>query len=965
MVKMVVGVLGVTFRMLLRYWAKDSKVLSANIVDMEQFAQQCGLTIWEAKKFNRTIEEIIDIIAEDFIKEFGNQIEDKERKKAIFEQIQKDIIQTSIDENELISEIFNPENLKILIMNQSKKERETWNDAEIGLYTNCVRYISKASINFISKLPSFTPEVLKTVIQRQKEYYDELYGILIEIHSMTSLIENVNVTYREYESTYRENLIEKYNKVELIGSGLKDRRVTRYDMSSAYVELNCIDENGDADEVELSKVFNNSNVVWIKGEAGSGKTTFLQWVAVCAAKNEYNKINNIENTVPIVISLRSVEWPISLYDAVDKITGVYGNSCPKGWMAELLKENRLIILFDGLDEISQENRMDTYFFIEDIVEQHPQIKVLLTSRNSVNDYLNCTTAYYEIVPMKIHNIKKFISYWHKSVLRKDAIIQENEINKLQRNLKRKIVESQPLKQLARNPLLCAMICALNFINNEQLPEDKMELYEKCCEMLMDARDNQRNIGKGGYKNIPRFDYDKKRKFLEELAYWMMHMDVSSENKTRVETYIEHLLRDTNILSDGKNKYSAAAILEFFVERSGIIREPEEGVIDFVHKTFMEFLAVKAICRNFAWNILVKEACNVNWKETIMMCFREMGSKNVEQVLLNLLDKGEESNDDRYFLIASLGASNAVFLANDGIKQKIDIKIRTMIPPAPYREYELAEAGAYLLPFLKDSEKYSNEERIRCLNLLAALNMEEAIPDILSYVLGDGIENAKFKALDLLCEYDVTVLEEYNIREQLLYFLLDSINCNQLTIYERILNIISDMDFSVYDLKIIEKVNSLVIVCGASKKSLYKGKTGFLQYLKNCETIALIGDVQSVSLLSYFSCCNNLVMEIGYIIHDIIKDFIYFKNLTTVKYLKITAQYLRYICENYLINFQNVEVIEICCMDKRFKLEIDSFNNFPVLRKVIIKVNNVMVDDIMKKIPAWKEHKDDLEIVCLQ
>ena len=495
MVKIVIGIFGVTFRMLLRYWAKDNKGLCTNIEDIEKFAEQCGLTIWEAKKFNRSIDGFIDTVAEDFIKEFGNQIEDKGRKQAIFEQIQRDITQINIAEKELISELFNSEDLKMLIMNQSKKERETWNDAEIGLYTNCVRYISKVSINFISQLPSFTPEVLKTVIQRQKEYYKELHGILMEIHSMTSLIENVDATYREYESTYRENLIEKYNKVELIGSGLKDRRVTRYDMSSAYVELNCIDENGNADEIELSHVFTNSNVVWIKGEAGSGKTTFLQWVAVCAAKNEYKKINNIENAVPIVISLRSVEWPISLYDAVDKITGEYGNSCPNGWMAELLKKNRLILLFDGLDEITQKNRMDTYYFIEGIVEQHPQIKVLLTSRNSVNDYLNCTTAYYEIVPMKIHNIKKFISYWHKSVLRKDAVIQDNEINRLQSNLKHKIVESQPLKMLARNPLLCAMICALNFINDEQLPEDKMELYEKCCEMLMDSRDNLRNIGK--------------------------------------------------------------------------------------------------------------------------------------------------------------------------------------------------------------------------------------------------------------------------------------------------------------------------------------------------------------------------------------------------------------------------------------------------------------------------------------
>lgn len=84
MEKIIINAVGVTFRMLLRYWAKDSKVLGLNIVDVEQFAQQCGLSIWEAKKFNRTIEDFIDVVAENFIREFGSRIEGKNRKEAIF-----------------------------------------------------------------------------------------------------------------------------------------------------------------------------------------------------------------------------------------------------------------------------------------------------------------------------------------------------------------------------------------------------------------------------------------------------------------------------------------------------------------------------------------------------------------------------------------------------------------------------------------------------------------------------------------------------------------------------------------------------------------------------------------------------------------------------------------------------------------------------------------------------------------
>ena len=117
-------------------------------------------------------------------------------------------------------------------------------------------------------------------------------------------------------------------------------------------------------------------------------------------------------------------------------------------------------------------RKETYNFIERTLKLYPKIKILLTARNSVHDRLSCNSAEYEIMPMRTENIKKFITYWHMSVLRKDAVVADQEIDRLQFNLKKKIMDTPSLKVLAKNPLLCAMICALNYVNREQLPEDK-------------------------------------------------------------------------------------------------------------------------------------------------------------------------------------------------------------------------------------------------------------------------------------------------------------------------------------------------------------------------------------------------------------------------------------------------------------------------------------------------------------
>lgn len=965
MVKMVVGVLGVTFRMLLRYWAQDSKVFSANITDLEQFAQQCGLSIFEAKKFNRTIDDFIDIIAEDFIREFGDKIESEERKEAVFHQIQEDIERISISDVQLISAISNSEDLCNSIMYQSRKERESWSDTELGIYTNCVRYISKAGIEFVSKLPNFTPKALKIIIERQEEYHQELYDILTGIYSMTSLIKTVDDTYREYESTYREKLIEKYSKVELIGSGINNaRNITRYDISSAYVELSCVNGESYGDEIELSQVFANNNIVWIKGEAGSGKTTFLQWVAVCAAKNEYQKIENIRNTIPIIIELRNTEWPINLQDIVNKVTSIYGSKCPDNWILDLLEKNRLILLFDGLDEISQIKRENVYKDIEGIVNQYPQIKILLTARNSVKDWIDCESINYEILPMKIDNIKKFIAYWHRSVLRKDAIINDQEIDRLKFNLMRKIVDSPSLKALAKNPLLCAMICALNYVNNEQLPEDKMALYEKCCEMLMDARDQQRNISETIYGNIPRLDYSKKRKILEEVSYWMMNGNVSSEKRTNVVKFLDHLLKDTNILLDNKNVYNSEELLDYLIERSGMIREPEEGVVDFIHKTFMEFLAVKTVCRECAWNVLVREACNVNWKETIIMCFQEMGKENIEYVLRKMVHEGEFRGDDRYILMASLGTSNAAFLSNDGMKEEIDGKIKRLIPPKWEDLSEIVQAGTYLLPFLEDSEKYSYDEKERCLNLVDRLGTEEAIPVLLSYIEGNGNDSIKIYALDMLSGFNAIVLEEYNVREQLIKILLDSIKGECLTIYESMINMIGNEELSNEDITAIEKVSDLHFICGVQEESMYIGEFEFMWYLKECKKVTLCGNIQRTNFIKGFAHLTDLTIKSENDLSDMIQCLQNYKNLINIQNLYIEAERLSYLYDKDLKNMKNMEKFELHCKDSELEMNIDNFDELAKLKKVIIDVNDELIEDVIRQVPKWRGRNADLEIaVC--
>lgn len=959
MEKIVVDIIGDVFKMLLRYWTGGN---ADNFNDIKEFAKKRGLTYLESKKLDRTIEDFIDTVAKDFIEEFGTQINDEERKEAILFQIKKDIQKINISENRLISEIHNSVDLQIEIMSQSEQERKLWSESELGVYTNCIKYISKMVMNFVSKLPSFSANALKIVIQRQNEYYNELREILTDIHSMANLIKSAEVKYREYESIYREKIIEKYGKIELIGSKLQDRHLRRYDITSAYVELNCIGEKS-MEEVGLDRVFETSNVVWIKGEAGAGKTTFLQWVAICAAKGDYSQINNIENAIPIVIGLRSIEWPFNLHNVVDKITAAEGINCPEGWIHELLKKQEIILLFDGLDEISKVNREQIYTYIENTIKKYPNIRILLTARNSVRDNIDCEKSCYEIAPMKMDRIREFISYWHDSVLRHDAIIEDAEIEKLQYNLKKRIIESQSLSDIARNPLLCAMLCALNYVNNEQIPEDKMQLYEQCCEMLMDARDSQRNIDVSIYENIPPLDYNMKKRILEELAFRMINNGVSSENRRNISSFMAQLLKDTNIILDAKNKYSADNILDFLIERSGIIREPEEGVIDFIHKTFMEFLAVKTICRNCDWDILIKEACNVNWRETIVMCFREMGNSNVDYVLNKMVEKGKNEHDDRYFLMASLCASNAKFF-HASIKDIINEKIKEMIPPSDEKIEEMAELGLYILSFLKDSKEYSYEEKSNCLKLLAINKFKEAIPVILTYITHNTYIEIYQLAVNILWQqYTELELDEYNVKEHLINVMLKSIYEDKIFTCDTMLYILKDYQLTIHEKEILNPIKKVIIFCQNSKISKH-AQTDFPKYFKECDTVNLIGELRNLSFLKPFRHIKNLELESEVNLPILTYELKELKNLISVTSLYIDSNQAEvYLISRIKENMKNIEIIEFKIRNPNLALYSNTFDGFVKLKTVIFNVNRSLALDIERSKNKLKGENSALEIIA--
>lgn len=55
---------------------------------------------------------------------------------------------------------------------------------------------------------------------------------------------------------------------------------------------------------------------------------------------------------------------------------------------------------------------------------------------------------------------------------------------LKQPLKQLLRQKLPLRRLARNPLLCTMICALHRERPKNMPQNRVKLYQDCVELLL-------------------------------------------------------------------------------------------------------------------------------------------------------------------------------------------------------------------------------------------------------------------------------------------------------------------------------------------------------------------------------------------------------------------------------------------------------------------------------------------------
>ncbi len=549
------------------------------------------------------------------------------------------------------------------------------------LYQRVLRECCAYLVQVTSTLPRFQPGALVEVLRRETEILEAVRNVL------AALPERRHPD--DFAADFRRQVVTALDRMALFGAGLTD--ATRlYPLSVAYLSLSVASDDDVAAGDRIEHVLPRTSRILLRGEAGSGKTTLLQWLAVQCASRQLENVDGWADLEPFLVRLRRFSRsPLpSPAHFLDEVGRHIADEMPAGWVQRRLRGGRAVLLVDGLDELPDDRRREVRDWLRELVGAFPRARFVVTTRPAAvaSGWLR-GEGFTEVrlQPMTPRDVRTFVKRWHKAMPafedHADTLVEA-------------IGARSALRRLAENPLLCALLCALHHEGNGQLPDNRMELYEVALRMLLDSRDTERRI-----EPAVRLSLTEKLVLLRNLAYWLVrngHTDVPAAD---AEARVAAKLR-----SMGQIDVTPRTVFRHLLDRGGVLREPVPGRIDFVHRTFQEYLAAQAAVEEDDIGILTANAHLDEWREVVVLAAGHAHPAQRERLLDGILNWDIEEPERLKLDLVALACLETSPELSERLRNEIEDRASTLIPPNSSDVAEaLAAAGEFVLDLLVGCE----------------------------------------------------------------------------------------------------------------------------------------------------------------------------------------------------------------------------------------------------------------------
>jgi hypothetical protein len=706
-----------------KIWLRDHTVAADASAEVADILSSKIADVRTRRRVQRQFDQLEETVADRILAVLGHEfrgLDDGERAATVL-AARATLDRAALTDEDLFESDLDPIYLERHVRVGSRGLTRDLSDAGVALYDRLLTECCTDIVELTTALPEFGPAAFTEILRRETKLIDMIRDLLDRVPAREATGRHWSAD-AEFAAAYRAHVANRLDRLRLFGV---TQATQRYPLSVAYVSLNVRAGNNlsaaglagtasfdsgrsDASREEIDGIvriegaLSRSSRLLVRGEAGSGKTTLLQWLAVRSARYDFgDQLTRWNALVPFFIQLRHYvdrELP-EPRDFVKQIGRHLADKAPNSWVTDLMADGLALVLIDGVDELPGRQRIAARRWLRELLEDFPQAKYVVTSRPAAigRDWLDSDGFLAaDIEPMSSSDVSVFISRWHEAAcddVADDSVRANMEISA--RKLQEALAARRNLRQLATNPLMCALLCALHYDRGAQLPRDRIEVYDAALEMLLERRDSERGVA----IEIPALSRRRKMIILQALAYWLVRNGWSDSTRDRATEQVGNCLASMSDINA-----AVSDVFQVLLERSGILREPMPGQVDFVHRTFQEYLAARAIIDTGDLGVLLEHAHDDSWHEVVVLAVGYAGAATREDLLKGLLALAEtavEGRRNRLHLVALSCLETAPQVSMQP-RAEIERQAARLLPPTTMGQAEaVARSGEFGIELLRN------------------------------------------------------------------------------------------------------------------------------------------------------------------------------------------------------------------------------------------------------------------------